>query len=70
VKIDIFVGVVGAVSTLAAAGFWLYASLLEVPDNVDIIVRELQRINRWNSYAAMAAFVAALAATYGFVRQL
>jgi hypothetical protein len=42
------------------------ASLIEVPDNIDTIVGELQRIGRLNAWAAVAALVAALCAAYGF----
>jgi len=61
---------VGTVSAIAAGTLWLYASLLEVPDNVDTIVRELQRVSRWNSYAAIAACIAAFCAAYGFASSL
>jgi hypothetical protein len=61
---------IGTIASLLAAVFWLYSSLIEVPDNIDTIARELQRISRWGSYAALAACVAALCASYGFVRSI
>jgi hypothetical protein len=70
IPIDYFTGVVGIASSLSAAALWLYASWLEVPDNLDTFILELQRISRWNSYAAIAAFVAAVCAAYGFAREL
>jgi hypothetical protein len=60
------VSLIGTIASLFAAVFWLHSSLIEVPDNIDTIVGELQRISRWGSYAAWAAFVAALCAGYGF----
>jgi hypothetical protein len=63
-----FVAVVGAAASLIAAALWFYASWLEVPDNIDTFIGELKRISRWNSYAAMAACVAAVCAVYGFIR--
>jgi Trm5-related predicted tRNA methylase len=68
--IDKIVTAVGLVASLAAAGFWLRGSVIEVPDNIDTIVGELQRIGRLNAWAAMAALIAALCAAYAFWRQL
>jgi hypothetical protein len=66
---DKLVAALGVIATLAAAGFWLWGSLIEVPDNLDTIVQELQRIGRINAWAATAALVAALCASYAFARQ-
>jgi hypothetical protein len=68
--IDKIVTSVGLVASLAAAGFWLWGSILEVPDNIDTIVGELQRIGRLNAWAAMAALVAAICAAYAFWKQM
>jgi hypothetical protein len=68
--IDKIVTAVGLVASLAAAGFWLWGSVIEVPDNIDTIVGELQRIGRLNAWAALAALIAALCAAYAFWRQL
>jgi hypothetical protein len=65
-----YIGIVGGLSSLTAAGLWLYASILKVPDNIDTFIGELQRISRWNSYAAMAACIAASCVAYGFARQV
>jgi hypothetical protein len=62
------VGLVGTIASLLAAALWLYSALIDVPNNIDTIVGELQRIARWNAYAAWAACVGALCAAYGFVR--
>jgi hypothetical protein len=68
--VDKIVTSVGLVASLAAAGFWLWGSLIEVPNNIDTIVSELQRIGRLNGWAALAALVAALCAAYVFWRQM
>jgi hypothetical protein len=39
----------GVVSSLVAAGFWLFASLLEVPDNIDTFISSLQWISKLNA---------------------
>ena len=68
--VDLIVGMLGVLALIATAGLWLYASLIPVPDNIDTIVGELQRVSRWNSYGAWAAVVAALCAAYTFARSL
>jgi hypothetical protein len=35
-------------AALTAAVFWFVSARIEVPDNINTIVRELQRIGRWN----------------------
>lgn len=49
-----------AITALLAAGFWLRSALIKVPNNIDTIVDELQRIGSWNSMAAFASCAAAL----------
>ncbi|MBB3018461.1 hypothetical protein FHR70_001515 [Microvirga lupini] len=68
-ELDLFMSSLGAVSALAAAGLFLYSSRIEVPDNIDTMMGEIQRIGRWNSYGCWAAFVGALCASYVFARQ-
>jgi hypothetical protein len=68
--VDKIVPSVGLLASLTTAVFWLWGSLIEVPDNIDTIVGELQWIGRVNAWAAMAALVAAVCAAYGFWRQL
>ena len=53
-----------------AAYWWLRASLVKVPDNIDTIVAALQRASRLNAYGAGAAVVAALCAAFLFARQM
>ena len=66
--LDRIVGLVGVVASFGAAVLWFYASRIDVPDNIDTFIGELQRISRWNAWAARAAFVAALCTAYVFWR--
>lgn len=50
----------GAFAALLAAIFWLWASLIQVPDNIDTFISVLQRIGRMNAYGALAASVGAI----------
>jgi hypothetical protein len=68
--VDKVVTLIGLVASLAAAVLWLWGSLIEVPDDIDTIVGELQRIGQVSAWAAMAALVAAECAAYGFWRKL
>lgn len=65
--VNVIVSGVGAISTAAAAAFWFWASMVDVPDNIDTIVQALQRASRFNAYGAASACVAALCAAYGFL---
>ncbi len=51
---------IGAALAAVAAGFWLWASLVAVPDNIDRFIGVLQKIGRLNAYGAAAASGAAL----------
>lgn len=64
------INLVGTIAGVLAAGFWLYSATIDVPNDIDTIVGQLQRIGRWNSYAAMAAVVAAVCASAVFARSL
>ena len=72
-KLDLIVSGAGVLTTLIAAYWWLRASLVEVPDNINTFIGELQKASRLNAYGAMAAVGAAvgaaLCAAYGFARQ-
>ncbi len=68
--INTVVAGVGAAASLLAAGLWLWASLVSVPDNIDTFIEALQRASRFNAYGAGAAAVAALCATFLFARQI
>jgi hypothetical protein len=67
---DKYVTAVGALASLAAGGFWLWASLLHVPDNQDTFIAALQLISRINAFATMCATAAALCVAYGFLKSL
>jgi hypothetical protein len=66
--LDKIVGIIGVVAALAAAGLWLRASVIDVPDNIDTIVGELQRMGRWNAWAAFVSCIAALCGAYALWR--
>jgi hypothetical protein len=39
----------GVLSSILAAVFWLRSAVIDVPDTIDKVVPELQRIGSWNS---------------------
>ena len=49
----------GALAALVAAYWWLRASLVDVPDNIDTIIAALQLASCFNAYGAIAAVVGA-----------
>jgi hypothetical protein len=61
---DRIVRIIAAAAAFVAAVLWLNASLIDVPDNLDTIVGELQRMGWWNARAAFASFVAAFCGAY------
>jgi len=67
---NLIVGGAGAFFTFLAAAFWLRASLVTVPDNIDTFISVLQRIGRLNAYGAACASVAALCFLYLWWTQL
>ncbi len=68
--INAVVAGLGAVAGLLAAAFWLWASLVPVPDNIDAFIAALQRASRLNAVGAGAAAMVALCATFLFARQV
>ena len=52
--------VVLALMALIAAILWFISARIEVPDNIDTIVRGLQRIGFWNGWASVFSCIAAL----------
>ncbi len=68
--LDLFIGLLGVLAVIIAAGLWSYASMIKITGLTDKITDELQRISRWNAYAASAAGVAAVCAAYVFARSL
>ena len=57
--LTMIVGTVGSIAAILAAGFWFWASLVRFPDDIDNIIGALRRASRLNSFAAMAASIAA-----------
>jgi hypothetical protein len=53
------VRVIVAVAAMTAAVLWFNSARVEVPDNIDTIVQELQRIGYWNGWAARCSCIAA-----------
>jgi hypothetical protein len=66
---DNIVCAIGLIASALAAVLWFRASLVEVPNNVNAIAGELQRIGRLNAWGAFAASVAAVCAAYTFWSQ-
>jgi hypothetical protein len=52
--------VVLALMALIAAILWFISARIEVPHNIDTIVRRLQRIGFWNGWASVFSCIAAL----------
>jgi hypothetical protein len=65
--LDKIVSSLGLLASLAAAVFWLWASLLKVPDDIDTFVQELQRVGGLNAIAAGSACFAAICAAGNFL---
>jgi hypothetical protein len=57
---DTVARVVLALMALIAAILWFVSARIEVPDNIDTIVRRLQRIGFWNGWASVFSCIAAL----------
>jgi hypothetical protein len=68
--LDITIGGIGALTSFAAGVFWLWASVIVVPANIDTFIGVLQRIGRINAYGAWCACAAALCAAYVFLRSV
>jgi hypothetical protein len=51
---------IGALSALVAAGLWFRSTTVSMPDRLDAIAVELQRVGRWNAWAAGATCISAL----------
>jgi hypothetical protein len=56
----------GLFSSGAAAMLWLRGAFIAVPNNLDTIVQELQRIGHWNAAAAVCSCVAFACQAYLF----
>ena len=58
---------IGAISALIAAGFWFRSTMVSMPDRLDAIAVELQRVGRWNAWAAGATRISALSQCLHFL---
>jgi hypothetical protein len=65
---DKWMATIGAASSLGAAGFWFFASVIPVPDDLVTFITALQRTSRINAIAAICATMAAVCAAYSFVK--
>lgn len=68
-KINTIVSGIGAIAGMLAAYWWLRASLVTVPNNIDTFIGALQDASRMNAYGATAAVVGALCAVFLFAHQ-
>ena len=67
---SVLVSGIGVVASLLAAFFWLWASLVTIPDNQDTFIAALQSASRLNAYGALSACVAAASAAFLFARDV
>ena len=65
--VRLIINLVGAVSALVAAGLWFRSTTVNLPDRLDFIAEELQRVGRWNAWAAGATCVSALSQCLHFL---
>jgi hypothetical protein len=66
---DKWVAAVGFLSSIGAAIFWLWASVIPVPNNnQDTSIAVLQRISGINAIAAVCAALASVCAAYVFFK--
>ena len=65
--VHLVINLIGAVSALVAAGLWFRATTVSMPDRLDAIAVELQRVGRWNAWTAGATCISALAQCLHFL---
>jgi hypothetical protein len=65
---DKWVAAVGFLSSIGAAIFWLWASVIPVPNNQDTFIAVLLRTSGINAIAAMCAALASICAAYFFFK--
>ena len=65
--VRLIINLIGAVSALVAAGLWFRATTVSMPDRLDAIAVELQRVGPWNAWAAGATWISALAQCLHFL---
>jgi len=47
--VHLVINLIGAISALVAAGLWLRSTSVSMPNRLDAIAVELQRVGRWNA---------------------
>ncbi len=65
--VRVVINLIGAVSALVAAALWFRSTTVSMPDRLDGIAKELQRVGRWNAWAAGATCISALAQCLHFL---
>ncbi len=66
--VDLIVGIVGITAFVVSTSLWIYASRIDVSDNIDAFIGELQRSAKWNARAALATGIAVACAAWEFIR--
>ena len=67
VLVRVIINLIGAVSAVVAAGLWFRSTTVSMPDRLDAIAMELQRVGRWNAWAAGATCISALSQCLHFL---
>ncbi len=65
--VRLVLNLIGAASALVAAGLWFRSTTVSMPDRLDDIAAELQRVGRWNAWAAGATCISALSQSLHFL---
>ena len=65
--VRLVINLIGAASALIAAGLWFRSTTVSMPDRLDAIATELQRVGRWNAWAAGATCISALSQCLHFL---
>jgi hypothetical protein len=65
--VRLVINLIGAVSAVVAAGLWFRSTMVIMPDRLDAIAVELQRVGRWNAWAAGATCISALSQCLNFL---
>jgi hypothetical protein len=65
--VRLVINLIGAVSAVVAAGLWFRSTTVIMPDRLDAIAKELQRVGRWNAWAAGATCISALSQCLHFL---
>lgn len=65
--VRLVINLIGAGSAVVAAGLWFRSTTVSMPDRLDAIAVELQRVGRWNAWAAGATCISALSQCLHFL---